>query len=272
MHPYLKVDLKFNTNYYKYFIKNNNKKYKTIKKQKGGIIYTNNNSNNSFDIKYIDSDKYEPARLFIGNKNYGCFLGLIYNNEPNELIIQDFMYNHKCNTTKNLLRISGMKNLMNVIKKYIKENLQHIKIMRLTDKAILECISEIDNKKHNIILSNLYFLKYGRTYYQHKYNFKFDDYNMNIILQSNISLINNYKLNKSKFITYINKFDYNDKLSETIKLFFNNYNILNYKQISSRLNKKYDCLFLELLIDYIFKDCNNLQNLFGKEYFYNLYF
>jgi hypothetical protein len=160
-----------------------------------------------------------------------------------------------------------MKNLMETLIKYVKDNLIDIKIFRLTDKAMLECISDYDNKKHNIILSHLYFLKYMNTYYQEKYNFKFEDNNMNIIIKDNINLYKSYLIKKKEFIKYLDGINIELKtiLNKDIELFFKDNIQLDYKIISTKLkNRKYDCLFLELWIDYTFKDCK-LQNLFGKE-------
>jgi hypothetical protein len=107
MHPYLRIDLKYNTNYYNYFIKNKqlNNNFKTKKKykiQRGCIIYNSNNKINSFDIKYDTGDEYSPDRLFIGDAKYACFIGLIDEYNSNEIIIQNFSYDKRCNTKQNL--------------------------------------------------------------------------------------------------------------------------------------------------------------------------
>lgn len=285
MHPYLKVDYKYNSNYYNIFIEpfsikshsiNPSYKKNLFKKTNyiGGMIYSNNNNMNYFDIKYDSDNEYGVSRLFVGNGNKGCFLGLIDKYQPDELIIQDFNYNKTCNVKKKLSRGDGMRNLMNVIKKYIMENLKQIKKIRLTDKALLECYSSYNNKKNNIILSNLYFLKHMNTYYSHKYNFLFDDKNMKNVMNKNLERYKKFKLDKNKFVNYLKNTQYEQStlkliIENDVNLFFEDKNLLNYNQISEKLKNNYNCLFLKIIINYIFNSCK-LINIYGEEYYLDI--
>lgn len=171
-----------------------------------------------------------------------------------------------------------MKNMMNTIIKFIKMNYNEIKIIELTDNSNVKCLSRLTNKNYNINLFKLYFLKYKSGYYQYNFGFELNDNYYKDMLKNNINKYNNYVFNIEKFISYIEKYNISlniirnnlnkfvDVINNDVKNVNNtNQFILTSNKISKQLKNKYDCFFLELIINFIFEDCN-LIDLLGKNY------
>lgn len=272
MHPYLRIYYKnFKsefTDYYNFFIKNKKKtntkkKYNGNKsiKQIGGVIY--GNGKYKFNFK-IDKNNYE-TRIFIGDK-INCFLGLIYNDNPNIVIIQGFNFDKSCNIDENMIEGKDTKIMFNTILKFIKDKYKLINKVELTDEAELNCFSNIINDTISINLYYLYHLKYGKGYYLQNFGFKIDN---------SLGDINRHKNNIKKYLKYnlvYNEFkkfiidevniEHRRYILSELNNFFsinidNNGKIeklkkMNYKLISKKLkNIKYDCYFLDLLITFI---------------------
>lgn len=255
-------------NYTKKRIKTNNnllKRNKTLK-QNGGEIY--GQGKYKFDFK-IDKDEHE-TRIFIGNR-HNCFLGSIFNDRPNILIIQGFNFHKECNIEKNMDTGKDTKIMFNTIVDYIKETYKTVSRIELTDKTELKCYSNILGLELNIDLYYLYHLKYGKGYYLRNFGFKIDNKANDINIQKkNILKYLNFELYFKEFNQFIidecQQKHYSQLIKELRRFFtldnsnHSNYgnhsnNLMekiNYKIISRKLkNERFDCYFIDLLIIFI---------------------
>ena len=267
-HQYKLVDIKNGTNFYDEFIKNR-KDEKRTKKQKlksllGGVIYNSNNGKNSFDIGVKEYD--DETGIFVG-RHGKCFFGRINKYQPDTLIIQNFTYYNDCNTIKSFEKGKGMKRLMNTLIRYTKEHYPEIKQLQLDDEAVLLCESKIDNSIYRIYLPRLYFLKYGMGYYQYNFGFKLMNKRFNIILQDNKKKLENFKLVKDNLIKdlKIGNLTQLPEIQKDVTTLFNDKNILNSVEISNQLELRYDCLFLNTLINYIYAEAK-IRDLMGASH------
>ena len=267
-HQYKLVDIKNGTNFYDEFIRNR-KDEKRNKKQKlksllGGVIYTSNNGKNSFDIGVKEYD--DETGIFVG-RHGKCFFGRINKYQPGTLIIQNFTYYNDCNTIRDFEKGKGMKRLMNTLIRYTKEHYPEIKQLQLDDEAVLLCESKIDNSIYRIYLPRLYFLKYGMGYYQYNFGFKLMNKRFNIILQDNKKKLENFKLVKDNLIKdlKIGNLTQLPEIQKDVTTLFNDKNILNSVEISNQLELRYDCLFLNTLINYIYAEAK-IRDLMGASH------
>ena len=255
-------------NYTKKHIKTNNnllKRKKTLK-QNGGEIYGKGKC--KFDFK-IDKDENE-TRIFIGNR-HNCFLGSIFKDEPNKLIIQGFNFHKECNIEKNMNTGKDTKIMFNTIINYIKETYKNVSRIELTDKTELKCYSYILGLELNIDLYYLYHLKYGKGYYLQNFGFKIDNKANDVNIQKrNILKYLNFELYFKEFNQFIidecQQKHYSQLIKELYRFFtldnsnhcnYGNYSNhltekINYKIISQKLkNERFDCYFIDLLITFI---------------------
>lgn len=267
-HQYKLVDIKNGTNFYDEFIKNR-KDEKRTKKQKlksllGGVIYNSNNGKNSFDIGVKEYD--DETGIFVG-RHGKCFFGRINKYQPDTLIIQNFTYYNDCNTIKSFEKGKGMKRLMNTLIRYTKEHYPEIKQLQLDDEAVLLCNSKIKARVYKIYLPRLYFLKYGMGYYQYNFGFQLTDWEYVNILQDNKELFSKFALIKDDFIKYFEKINLYKipEIQKDVNTLFNDKNILNSVEISKQLELRYDCIFLNTLINYIYAEAK-IRDLMGASH------
>jgi hypothetical protein len=264
------------TDYYNYFItsyekninkiksthkklkfKNNLTKRKKTLKQNGGEIYDEDKY--KFDFK-IDEDEIE-TRIFIGNR-HTCFIGSIFKDASNKLIIQGFNFHKECNIDKNMKTGKDTKIMFNTIIDYIKAKYKNISRIELTDKAELKCYSNILDIELNIDLYYLYHLKYGKGYYLQNFGFKIDNKANDVNIQKrNILKYLNFELyfkEFNKFIIDECERKYHIQLIKELERFFTLDNSnkknekINYKIISQKLKTgRFDCYFIDLLITFI---------------------
>jgi len=270
-HQYKLVDIKHGTNFYDKFIRNRkDKKVKKLtKKQKlkslfGGVIYTSNNGRNSFDIGVTDYD--DETGIFVG-RHGKCFFGRIDKYQPDTIIIQNFTYYNDCNTIKSFEKGKGMKRLMNTMIRYIKDNYPEIKQLQLDDEAVLLCESKIDNSIYRIYLPRLYFLKYGMGYYQYNFGFQLTGRKFETTLQNNKQHFSSFELKKEDFIKdlEIEKLTLIPEIQRDLTILFNGKDKLNSVEISKQLELHYDCMFLNILINYIYAE-SKIRDLMGASH------
>lgn len=186
LHPYLQIYYKS-----KYKFKKMLKHYLDIKNNNnyiGGAIVLNNFI---FEEYYDEEDNRN--NIVIGKKEQ-CLHGIIDNATPDTVWLEWFSYHRNCNIDKNLIRGEGTVNMMKTFIEYIRKYHPKIQKIKLSDKSEFVCSGV------NISLYKLYILKYGKSFYEHKFGFVLDTLNDPEILKKhkqNIELSKNIKINKN---------------------------------------------------------------------------
>ena len=136
--------------------------HKIFRNQDGGEIY---GKDYKFDFREDYNNITNTKDIFVGNKKE-CILINIEKNNNKVAHIQTFNYFEKCDLYKKLPRISGTRILMKTALQYICLK-KGIKKVTITDKAVF-----IQNGE-KISFFILYFFKYGESYYQKNFGFKY---------------------------------------------------------------------------------------------------
>ena len=262
-HQYKLVDIKNGTNFYNKFIKNkkNNKNTKLTNK-----ITKKIKLKSLFGGDIAVKEYEDETGIFVG-KNGKCVFGQIDKYQPDTMIIQNFSYYNDCNTIKQFEKGKDMKRLMETMIRFIKENYPEIKQLLLSDEATLLCESKINNRIYNIYLPKLYFLKYGMGYYQYNFGFQLIDKEFDATLQDNKIIFSKFELKKKEFIKNLEKKNiiHIPEIQRDLTTLFNGKNKLNSIEISKQLELHYDCIFLYILINYIYAK-TEIEDIMGASY------
>jgi len=118
-----------------------------------------------FDFREDYNNVTHTIDVFIGDRKE-CILITIEEDNKKVAHIQNFHYHETCDLYKKLPRISGTRILMKTALEYISLE-KGIKKVTLTDKAVFT------HKSNKISLFILYLFKYGESYYQKNFGFKY---------------------------------------------------------------------------------------------------
>ena len=178
-HPYCKADDK-NLHYpFKYMNFTNPKKWHLVE-QYGGKHITRGNDTFDFQINYLDDNpsnnqnnedyinipqksKSYMTKIFIGSINHrDCLTGMIYSENPNEILLESFGYYKECSINEKLERKQGSENMMEAFIDYLKTEFPNVRRIVLDDKSSFFC------GKEKIPTYPYYLFKYGSSYYEKK--------------------------------------------------------------------------------------------------------
>jgi hypothetical protein len=182
LHPYLQIYYNSNkklTKALNYYLK-----FKNQNQNAGGKDIKNIIDNFIFEEKYDEEDKI--TNIFIAERQ-DCIHAIIDSNTSNLVWVEWFGYHQNCSIDRNLIRGEGTARMMETFIKYIKKHHPEIKYIKLSDNSEFTC------DKINISLYKLYILKYGKSFYEKKFDFVLDTTNKQEIIN-----IHNYNIEKSK--------------------------------------------------------------------------
>ena len=210
LHPYMRAYLKTNGKFRKIL-----KHYGDLKFNKGkgkpNLIF-NPKSQIAGGIIEVDNFIFEEnidedddrIQIFVGKQNE-CVLAFIDKLNPNTVWLEYFKYHQYCNIDKNLIHGEGTFKMMSAFIKYIKQNHPEVKTIKLSDKAEFICYTT------NINLYILYMLKYGKSFYEKRFEFILDiseNTNKPELIEShykNIANSKHIKIDKAFIIEEFNK-------------------------------------------------------------------
>lgn len=171
----------------------------------GGTIISVDN--HEFDIISSNLDDECIEIIINGDDNRKCFLGLIYQDIENEIILQGFGYSQTCSTDNKMENGKGTKAMFNALKKYVKTHHKKVNKIILEDNSSFRCLYE--KQTINFNLYSYYMLKYRKPYYMKNFGFKFVDEKQRNIYEKNLLLINQQLIiNKNildKYVDYMNE-------------------------------------------------------------------
>ena len=210
LHPYMRAYLKTNGKFRKIL-----KHYGDLKFNKGKgkpNIISNPKSQIAGGIIEVDNFIFEEnidedddrIQIFVGDQNE-CVLAFIDKLNPNTVWLEYFKYHQYCNIDKNLIHGEGTFKMMSAFIKYIKQNHPEVKTIKLSDKAEFICHTT------NINLYKLYMLKYGKSFYEQRFEFildTFENTNKPELIEShykNIANSKHIKIDKAFIIEEFNK-------------------------------------------------------------------
>lgn len=208
LHPYMRAYLKTNGKFRKILKHYGDLKFNKGKEKSqtaGGIIEVDN-----FIFEENIDLEDNRIQIFVGKKNE-CVLAFIDKLNPNTVWLEYFKYHQNCNIDKNLIHGEGTFKMMSAFIKYIKQNHPEVNTIKLSDKAEFICHTT------NINLYKLYMLKYGKSFYEQRFEFILDtseNTNKLELIESHYKNIENskhIKIDKEFIIEEFNKLLQNKK-------------------------------------------------------------
>ena len=155
----------------------------------GGTIY---GSKVQFDFQESENKRTGTTEIFIGDKKE-CLLITIEADKKAEAYVQTFHHFEHCDLQKKLSRVAGTRILMTTALQYIYYKKDVRKVV-LTDKAFFEKEGE------KISFFILYTFKYGETYYQKNFGFKYGKSQDIVKMEKNRKIREKHFINKNNTI------------------------------------------------------------------------
>jgi len=224
------------------------------------VIKSNLNYNNKKYSKYyyvnVFSNKKEDT-ILVGSLNIKC-INIIINKKRNKGILELVQHHEKCEFFDSLKDGFEMTDLVKNSLYFAMYTYPDVLRYELVDNSFISC----KNGKR-ISLSDLQFVKYGKTWYENKFGAipskvskDFIESNKNIIINR---LNKKIDLSYDKFIKEYYNEDFFEKYKENINIIKNIYkpNITLKKYLNYFFKNKFDCIFYQ----YIFQEYigNSLQ-------------
>jgi len=230
-HPYRYAHFTNGIPYHKYFISQSD--------QSGGL-----KSEFKFDFREDYNNVTHTIDVFIGDRKE-CILITIEEDNKKVAHIQNFHY------PKKLPRISGTRILMKTALEYISLK-KGIKKVTLTDKAVF------NHKSDKIQLFILYLFKYGESYYQKNFGFKYMKKIDQITQAENMKIREKHFINKKKVKKELLQYFAKEKVERFLEFIAESQLISEFVKNFTCPNNLFDIYFAFLKYEYKDKKYNNL--------------
>jgi hypothetical protein len=230
-HPYRYAHFTNGIPYHKYFLY-----------QSGGLKFEF-----KFDFREDYNNVTNTIDVFIGDRKE-CILITIAEDNKKVAHIQNFHY------PKKLPRISGTRILMKTALEYISLE-KGIKKVTLTDKAVFT------HKSDKIQLFILYLFKYGESYYQKNFGFKYMKKIDQITQAENMKIREKHFINKKKVKKELLQYFSKEKIDRFLEFIKNGELIADFVKNFTCPENLFDIYFA--FLKYEFKD-KKYNNLFGE--------
>lgn len=238
-HPYRYAHFTNGIPYHKYFISQSD--------QSGGKIF---GSEFKFDFQEDYNNVTHTIDVFIGDRKE-CILITIEEDNKKVAHIQNFHYHETCDLYKKLPRISGTRILMKTALEYISLE-KRIKKVTLTDKAVFT------HKSDKIQLFILYLFKYGESYYQKNFGFKYMKKIDQITQAENMKIREKHFINKKKVKKELLQYFAKEKVERFLEFIEESQLISEFVKNFTCLNNLFDIYFAFLKYEFKDKKYNNL--------------
>jgi len=203
-----------------------------------------------FDFREDYNNVTHTIDVFIGDRKE-CILITIEEDNKKVAHIQNFHYHETCDLYKKLPRISGTRILMKTALEYISLE-KRIKKVTLTDKAVFT------HKSDKIQLFILYLFKYGESYYQKNFGFKYLN-KMNRMYQAeNMKIREKHFINKKKVKKELLQYFAKEKVERFLEFIEESQLISEFVKNFTCPNNLFDIYFAFLKYEYKDKKYNNL--------------
>lgn len=222
--------------YHKYFLS-----------QSGGKIF---GSEFKFDFREDYNNITHTIDVFIGDRKE-CILITIEEDDKKVAHIQNFHYHETCDLYKKLPRISGTRILMKTALEYISLE-KGIKKVTLTDKAVFT------HKSDKIQLFILYLFKYGESYYQKNFGFKYLNKMHRMYQAENMKIREQHFINKKKVKKELLQYFAKEKVERFLEFIEESQLISEFVKNFTCPNNLFDIYFAFLKYEYKDKKYNNL--------------
>lgn len=219
--------------YHKYFLSKSD--------QSGGKIF---GSEFKFDFREDYNNVTHTIDVFIGDRKE-CILITIEEDNKKVAHIQNFHYHETCDLYKKLPRISGTRILMKTALEYISLE-KGIKKVTLTDKS------------EKIPLFILYLFKYGESYYQKNFGFKYLNKMHRMYQAENMKIREKHFINKKKVKKELLQYFAKEKVERFLEFIEESQLISEFVKIFTCPNNLFDIYFAFLKYEYKDKKYNNL--------------
>ena len=203
-----------------------------------------------FDFREDYNNVTHTIDIFIGDRKE-CILITIEEDNKKVAHIQNFHYHETCDLYKKLPRISGTRILMKTALEYISLE-KRIKKVTLTDKAVFT------HKSDKIQLFILYLFKYGESYYQKNFGFKYLNKMHRMYQAENMKIREKHFINKKKVKKELLQYFAKEKVERFLEFIKNGELIAEFVKNFTCPENLFDIYFAFLKYEFKNKKYNNL--------------